>query len=409
MYIRKLLIASVLLWLVSSGLCAEPKVNPKTGLIRVLFMGDSEMQSGKVTPLMVQDPMLHLETVPVEALTWAFGGVDQAARGLRVYFPRVARQVYEGYDVLIIADAREPFFSHKIQNWFKEAVITHGLGFLMAGGPQSFGGYEPWGHPSWEGSPVADVLPVDLLKDWRFTDAKFHLVPAPGQGDHPLLRQIPWRQVPLHDYNRVTAKPGSVVVGVSDEYPPGSPILTYMEMGEGLTEAFVFDWGGGSVREFHRWTYGSIAVSNLIYWVARVAIPEDMSLHVSLRSKITKYISMRDFALSVIEFAEKFNAEVSQASNALSQADEERDQVISRYVKGEYEASLTLLDDALENLEEVSRLAIEAKDRALFWVYVIEWFTVAGTGLICGTVVWTLMVRRAMYRDAGLTRLSTRD
>jgi len=405
----RIFVASVVLPCILVGSCAgQPKVDPKTGLIRVLFMGDSEMQAGKITPIMAQDPMLSLSRVPVEGLTWTFGGIEQAARGLRMYFPRVARQVFEEYDVLIIADAREPFFPPRIQSWFKEGVIERGLGFLMAGGPQSFAGYGPWGHPSWEGSQVADILPVVLIEDWQYHDKVFHLVPAEGREDHPLVRNIPWKQVPLHDYNRVLLKQGAVVVGQSDKYPKGSPILTYMRMGEGMSEAFMFDWGGGGVREFHRWAYGPIAVSNLLYWVARVEIPEDMSLYQTLRNQITKYSSMRDYALSVIEFAEKFGANMNRAEMALADSDVERRQVITLYVNGDYQGSLDSLDKALENLERVSELALKAKDEALFWIYVIEWFAVCGTGMLCGTVLWAVMVRRSAYREVATTRLRGR-
>ena len=52
----------------------------------------------------------------------------------------------------------------------------------------------------------------------------------------------------------------------------------------------------------------------------------------------------------------------------------------------------------------VKEAKLEAKDEALFWVYVIEWFTVSGTGMMCGAILWTLMVRRAAYREVGTTR-----
>jgi len=45
------------------------------------------------------------------------------------------------------------------------------------------------------------------------------------------------------------------------------------------------------------------------------------------------------------------------------------------------------------------------KDMALMWVYVSEWAAVLGTSLLAGYVVFTLMLRRAMYRQAGMTRL----
>jgi len=386
---------------------ALARVDPLTGQVRVLFMGDSEMQAGKITPFLVLDPMLHLDTVPVEGLTQTFRGIEDAARGLRTYFPRVERQVHENFDVLIIADAREPFFPHKLQNWFKNSVIDHGLGFLMGGGPQSFGGYEPWGHPSWEGSPVADILPVSLLGEWPYADKNYRLVPAEGKEDHPLVRGIPWKQVLLKDYNRVDAKQGAIVVGVSDNFPPGSPILSYIEIGEGIGEAFVFDWGGNNPRDFHRWSYGPIVLSNLIYYPAGVQIPEDMGLYMRVRNKITQYLSLRSYTLSVIDFAERFGANMNRAEKALKSSEEDRRDVISLYVEGSYDESLGRLDSALDNLEDASQLAMKAKDEALFWVYVIEWFTVSGTGMVCGAVIWTLMVRRAAFREVGTTRFDT--
>jgi uncharacterized membrane protein len=385
----------------------EPKVDPQTGLIRVLFMGDSEMEPNKVAPTMIQDPMLDLTRIPVEALTWS-GDIEVVARGLRMYFPRVARQVYEEYDVLIIADAREPFFPLKIQNWFKEAVIEHGVGFLMAGGPQSFGGYEPWGHPTWDGSPVADVLPVVCLREWQYSNSAYHLVPVQQYQDHPLVRNIPWKQVALRDYNRVQQKPGAIVVGESDNYPPGSPILTYIELGKGIGEAFVFDWGGGSIREFDVWPYAPVALSNMLYWIARVSIPEEMGIYLRVRNLFAKYLSLRSYALSVMDFAEKFGANMDKAGKALLDSDTDRKQVVALYVNGGYEESLEKLESALENLNKVSQLALKAKDEALLWVYVVEWFTVSGTAMLAGVVLWTLMIRRSAYREVRTTRFAGR-
>jgi hypothetical protein len=55
-------------------------------------------------------------------------------------------------------------------------------------------------------------------------------------------------------------------------------------------------------------------------------------------------------------------------------------------------------------LQDGYKLALEARDAALFWIFVTEWLVVSGTGLICGFAIWTLMVRRRMYREVGITR-----
>ncbi len=402
--LRVCLVIMLLACLARSWGAGEPRVDPETGQIRVLFMGDALMDAGFVTPIMIQDPMLRINPIPVEFLTGTYASIEEAARELRVYFPRIERQVTEGYDVIIIADAREYFFPAKIQIWVRNAVVDHGLGFLMAGGPQSFGGYQSWNHPSWGDSIVGGILPVICLTDWQYADRTYFLVPAPGQEDHPLIREIPWKRIPLFCRNRVEAKQGSTVVGESDRYPPRSPILTYIDMGEGMSEAFVFDWGGNGPQDFHRSAYAPIFLSNMLYWIARVPIPEDMALMLRLRSQLTKYFSTRRFVLSVIDFSEKFGANINKAEKALKESDDDRKEVISLYVGGDMGASLDSLQSALANLDEVSRLAIKAKDEALLWVYVIEWFTVSGTAMFTGVIVWTLMVKRAAYREVGFTR-----
>jgi hypothetical protein len=39
------------------------------------------------------------------------------------------------------------------------------------------------------------------------------------------------------------------------------------------------------------------------------------------------------------------------------------------------------------------------------WVYIIEWFVAVSTLFISGFILWTLMVRRRLYREIDATRL----
>jgi hypothetical protein len=60
----------------------------------------------------------------------------------------------------------------------------------------------------------------------------------------------------------------------------------------------------------------------------------------------------------------------------------------------------------LRDLENLRIDALVLKDRALFWIYVIEWLSVSGTFLLAGFVLWTLMVRRRLYRQVASTRFA---
>ncbi len=385
---------------------SSPRVDPQTGLIRVLFIGDAYFESGFVTPLLIKDPMITLNPVPVEFITLQYASIDVAARVLRVYLPRVKRQLIEGYDVVIMAEVREPFLPPKFQNWITEGVVNHGMGFLMGGGAQSFGGFEDWGHPSWEGSSIAEILPVTCLEGWNLGLCRF--VPDEEHEDHPLVRNIPWRNVRFHKRNKVVEKQGGTILGRSDRNPPGSPILAYMEAGKGVSEAFTWNWGGDGAMDFHRWSFAPLIMSNLVYYAARVDIPEDMATLLRVRTQISSYLSMRGYVLSVIDFADRVGANTDEAEKVLYSAETARKAMISLYVHGDYEECLEELDNALDGLQDAATLAIEAKNQAMMWVFVIEWLAVSGTGLFCGAVLWTLMVRRSAYKDVGLTRFDGR-
>ncbi len=393
------LLAAVILCIPYALSTNEPKVDPRTGLIRILFIGDARMEAGHVTPFIHQDPLIALTRIP-----FSYRSFEQDAKTLRTLFPRHEGIIYEGFDVIITADVGVLYFPPKMQGWIKRGVLEHGLGLLMGGGPLSFGGSIAWGHPSWDGTALGDVLPVRCPRDQYDLGKRYHLTPATGYEDHPLVKGIPWVQVPLFCQTRVLPKLGSVVVGKSDKHPPGSPVLIYMDMGEGMSEAFVFDWGGNGPQDFHRWVYAPVVISNLIYYIARVAIPDDLSLFLRLRTQLTKYFSMRRYVTSILDFAEKFGANLRKAEKALTDSDEGRKEVLALYLEGDHEASLASLDGAMGDLDDVTQLALKAKDEALFWVYVIEWFTVSGTGMLCGAVIWSLMVKRAVYREVGRTR-----
>jgi len=74
------------------------------------------------------------------------------------------------------------------------------------------------------------------------------------------------------------------------------------------------------------------------------------------------------------------------------------------FVDLELEESKSRADAVVDMLNEAYSLAFEARDDALFWIFVTEWLAVTATGLICGFVIWTLMIRRRLYREVGITR-----
>ena len=50
------------------------------------------------------------------------------------------------------------------------------------------------------------------------------------------------------------------------------------------------------------------------------------------------------------------------------------------------------IQQASASLDQGQELAMKAKDRALAWVYALDWLAVTGTTLVCGFVLRSMMV-----------------
>jgi hypothetical protein len=120
--------------------------------------------------------------------------------------------------------------------------------------------------------------------------------------------------------------------------------------------------------------------------------------------------SQRETLDSVIEFVSKFGANMAPAERILGDAEATRFLGDQHYLDGGMQESIECMRDALSTLSEASEKAHQLRDEALLWVYVTEWLVVASTGMICGFVLWTIMIRRRLYRQVEQTRLySTSD
>jgi hypothetical protein len=158
---------------------------------------------------------------------------------------------------------------------------------------------------------------------------------------------------------------------------------------------------------FLRWGhYGDYALNIALYSTGG-KIPDDPQVVYEARRLMEDYRNQQQTLNSVIEFVEKFGANMGPAEKILADAQKIRKMGDESYLEGEAGEAVSYLKDALAVLIEASDRAYEIKDEALLWVYLTEWLVVASTGMICGFVLWTIMVRRRLYREVGETRILT--
>lgn len=394
-----LIIVLLLAWTLNPAVMASK--------VRVLYAGDPYPG---VTPYIHMRIEPLLEVTPVQASTLHYAGIssDDIRRAIRVYMPRTYRSLVESYDVLIISDANTGSFGSDHHKWFKDGV-SEGLGFVMVGGYETFGGVA--GYPSWENTPVADVLPVSVVAGlyWGGPMTIVHQ-------DHVLMRSLPWSPnlefMRNYECNIVNLRDGADRLAVVTIGPWGgksyagheNPFFSTWTYANGTVFAMTGDWTPTGGWAFLRWDYLPDFVTNLMLYCANRPVPQDMSLVHTLRKQVAMLGYRRLVATSLVDFIEGFGADTRKLLAALDEVDAARDKVGALYLELNYVDALEAANAALILMDQAELVAERSKNEALFWIYLSEWLVVTSTCLLAGFVVWALMIRRRLYREVTTTR-----
>jgi len=193
------------------------------------------------------------------------------------------------------------------------------------------------------------------------------------------------------------------------EIPGRNPVAAVIQVGQGRSLSFMpyIASTRASTVPFAGWEFHIDFVCNLHIYPAQVPLPADYLRTHILRNKLAEYSQLRKTVIDILAFADMFGANTAQADDRITSADEKMAEARALYITKELDESGKLIDQGFTSLEQAQILAMKAKDRALIWVYAIEWLAVTGTALVCGFVLWSLMVRRRIYKEVGATRLAT--
>jgi len=383
----------LLLILVSDAAAKTDEV----GRVRVLYLGNIALKN-----IMLYDPTIQVDPVPA----YLFGmGLSKVQRFLRIYMPRTYGDLVDNHDVIYIGDSGVRSYSPKWLEWMSRAVVDGGVGFVMSGGSESFGGRGE--DPSWSDSVMDRALPVScehVDSDsgyFRF----FKLVVL--RTDDDLMASLPFEEAPSFHYlnMHVYPKEGAVTLAQAN-LPEKNPAIVVTQIGRSRSVAFMpyITDPRPQIVPFAGWTYYIDFVPNLMIYTASAPLPEDyVSMHL-LRKKIGEYSNLRGLALSVLNFAEEFGANTVRVRGVVAEADDYMERAKALFIKKEVDLCKDELERAIDTLEQAQDLALKAKRRAMFWIYTIEWLAVTATLMLSGIALWELMIRRRIYREVGTTR-----
>ena len=144
--------------------------------------------------------------------------------------------------------------------------VENGGALAFCGGWFGFQGR--FGHGRWYGTPIAEILPVEILPiaDDR-VETPEGVKPEILNVKHPITNGIPWDECPVFlGYNKVgNVKKGAELLGKID----GNPFIAVWEYQNGRVMVFTSDpaphWG----VNFVKWNYYSKFWIQSIKWLAK--------------------------------------------------------------------------------------------------------------------------------------------
>jgi uncharacterized membrane protein len=398
----------VVLLLVMPAVLGASNIDPRK--VGVLYTGDPYPG---VTPFISMREDAFVVVTPVQGSRQDYAGItwEDIHKALRVYMPRTYAAYLANYDVMVLSDTNKRIFTNEQHHWMKNGVLDEGMGLLMVGGYESFGA--GFGHPDWSDSLVEDVLPVTVPiagDDWVGGGMQNGMYITNEGFENEFIQSLPYEPTPEYfragtDGNLVVIKEGAMVLARwhSDKFDD-PPCYATWDIGEGRTYAMCHDWtpGGGFIMS--RWDYYRDYNVNIMLYLASRELSTDYQVIHKYRENIHTLSIGKNTLFSLIEFVESFGGNARSIDTEITNLDELVSESKEDYLDHEFEIALEKSETSINWLKEIEHLALRVKDEALFWVYLIEWLSVSGMSMVSGVILWTLMVRRRLYREVGVTR-----
>ncbi len=368
----------------------------RTGRISVLLIGEFAKPDDSSWPMMRSDPRLVLTLVPAGDLT----SPESTERFVRIYMPRRFQDLCDKFDVVYHFDFVPQALTNTQISWIHDAIRDRGMGFAMA----EMGWY-----------PVADYWSGNDAQGWMNT-ALYNAYPADiiiGERvagrclekavESPLVNLPGIEQAPIVSGGGLhIARAGSTVHA---RYRGSTaPALITGTYGQGQTFMTPAGWDLLPRYVTFEWPFFLDYIVNPMYLVSGAEIPDDLVVVHRLRNNFMEYDTDRRMVIALMEFLDKWGANVRSVEMMLGDAEGTKKDAERYYLDNQYEDSLKKIETARQMLLDVSEHSGRLKKQAMLWVYLIEWSVVTGTLMICGTLVWFLMIRRRLYKEVGETR-----
>jgi len=405
--LRPTLLIFLAISLVASAWGQEP--------VRILAMGQVDPSYSPISDYLRIEPSLQGTLVVSRSIHAGIYSDDDLRRFIRIYMPRTYEELLL-FDFFVFDQPILTYFEDaQVQRMFRalEGEGTGALGFTQSGNAEM---YEPWMN-----SELPDAFPhdqdafialgMDSIEPYNLDITDDESLP----GVIWPYRALGIERVRPFGYTRMLFKrEGATTWATARDLPfavaRSCPLLISWEYGErgsriwATGDQFVspmwgYWWGGDGKERF------SIDIfTNIVWFSTGRNLPGDPMLVHALRTRFRDYRLRTGILYTLIDFVDRFGANSQPLHNMVIESNDARDRAEAEYLAQEFDQSQASLQEAFEMTVETEMHAVRVKERALLWVYLIEWSAITGTLGIVGFATWALMIKRRAFHEVGLTR-----
>jgi len=336
---------------------------------------------------------------------------------IRQYFPR-SYEDFGRYDALLLAKPNYGLFTAKQDKWIHDSILD-GAGGINDGSvfSQIPGIPEAWSSGlAWQAFP--NDAPAVTAEHGGWAPIESCLVEINKAHPEPILTVfVPFgvEKVPARQVSRlvIPREGSSILAWQVGNYPSKQPYLVAWECGSGRAMTIGGLVPGGwlayptGLAGQNR--YSPEIVMNIFYWLADTRLIDDVEIFHRVKTDFAEFRLRMKVMVSLIDFIDKFGANTGRVQDDMMALEKIYAEAAGHYLEHSFADSQVVIASALSRLPALEDLARREKDRALVWVYLIEWFVSASALFISGIVLWALMVRRRLYRAVEMTKLRTAD
>ncbi len=400
------------------GILLGPGVQAQDKPRRIKVLGTGKAESTPIlTVWFTTEPSTDAVVFPTRVWEGSTVTPDDIRRYMRIYFPRSFTDLLE-FEFFFLAQVDMTFFSPEQQKWIYDALTEHQKGGVNT---RSIMSTHSWYYEPWRDSIISKAFPNDV--DAVIADIQ-HKEGAPG----PLVIKDD-KDLPdiMKSYKKMIEPLFPQYSGLNTVPKPGSVILSYTKNNVGLgspvpgqiAHVFYWNWNRSVTFTFRDMVYDAFwspkespvsnpytldIVANIIWFSTGRQLPDDPFKVHEYRRQIMNFKIRKSLLVSLLDFAEKFGANPARIYSRLGEVEQVEARASELYLDGDFDAAYDTMTSATRQLSDVESDAAKLKDRALAWVYLVEWSTTTGVFLLAGAVLWTLMVKRALYRETAVTK-----